>query len=495
VAVAVLLAGAFWLAPGMMPVAGLVSRAQHVSTLAILPLVNLSGDVQQDFLADGMTEALIADLSRLPGVKVISRTSVMQYKLMRKPMREIARELHADVLLEGALMLEGEKVRITTTLVRGTDERNLWTESHNGRVGELFDLQRRVGLAVAREIGARSRSRSAPRSAPVKEQSQVSYLKGASYAGQWRLDDAIASFRKSIEVDSTNAAAHASLARAYYFRAFFGEVSSQEAFSQMRDGARAALALDPELGEAYGVMALVNTHFDYDWASAEKNFAKALALSPSNAQVHHDYAHFLLAMGRGPESVEESRRSLGLDPANSMLTSCLGWHSLFRQRFDESLQHAAEAQRMMPSFWALIVQGWAESGKGFRTEAVQSMRDAVILAPDLGLTQGALANALAKNGQTREARAILAHMVAQSRDGYIPAYDLALVYAGLGENDNAFEWLAKAIAERSVFVVHLTWDARLQPLHSDRRFGELIARLAIPGGTAPAKSSKAMGSL
>ena len=475
-----------WLARDMPWVGALLHLGPSVKTLAVLPLVNLSGDVQQEFFADGLTAALIADLTQLPGVKVISRTSVMQYKLMKKPMRDIARELHADALLEGTLMREGEQVRITATLVRGSDEQSLWTKAFDGQAGQLFELQRTIGADVAREIGARFSPGANAKRRSVKPESQQAYLKGSYYAGQSRLEEAIASFMRAVEVDPSNAPAYAAMSRAYYFRAFFGQVAPQEAFSQMRRAAAAALAEDATLGEAHGLMALVNTHFDYDWPAAEKHFAQALALSPSNAQVHHDYAHFLLAMGRGAESVEESRRAVELDPANPMLTACLGWHSLFDARFDESLRQAAEAQRMMPSFWARIVQGWAEEGKGSSAKAVAAMRGAMELEPTLGFTQSALAYALARHGETREARALLAGLLAQSRLGYVSAYDIALVYTGLGDEDAAFEWLGKAIAERSMFVVHLAWDARLRPLHDDRRFRELLVRLAIPGQSAQA---------
>ncbi len=495
VVAAVLLLVTAWLARDTSLVAGLLSRGPRVSTLAVLPLANLSGDVQQEFFADGLTDALITDLSQLPGVKVISRTSIMQYKLMKKSIREIARELNADVLLEGSVMRDGDRVLITTRLVRGSDEENIWKNEYPGRINGLFDLQHAVGVDVAREIGARFATRSAPRVAAAKPESQQSYLKGVYYAGQGRLVEAIASYQKSVEVDPTNAAAYAALARAYYFRAFFGEIAPQEAFSQVRRAAGAALAQDSGLGEAHGLIALVNTHFDYDWAAAEKHFAEALVLSPSNAQVHHDYAHFLLAMGRRLESVEQSRRAVELDPANPMLTSCLGWHSLFDDRFDESLQQAVEAQRMMPSYWALVVQGWAQSGKGMRAASAQSMREAAALAPTLGFTQAALAHALARNGETREAREILSQLLAQSRLGYISGYDITIVYAGLGDIDKAFEWLGKAVAERSMFVVHVTWDARLQPLHSDPRFGELVERLAIPARMPPATGAKAVTSL
>jgi eukaryotic-like serine/threonine-protein kinase len=477
-----LLATAGWLARDSLPLIGLIEREAPYHTLAVLPLENLSGDMQQDFIADGLTEALITDLASLPGIRVISRTSVMQYKMMRKPISEIARELNADVLIEGSLMREGDRVRITATLVRGRDDRNLWTGSYDGRVGELFELQREIGFAVAREIGARFASGTATRRVAIKPESQQEYFKGAYFAAQWRLEEAIPSFQRAVEIDPANAQAYASLARAYYFRAMFGEIAPREAFGQMRRAATAAIEGDPQLGEAYGLLALVNTHFDFDWEAAEQNFARALQLGPSNAQVRHDYAHFLLAMGRGAESVEESRRAVQLDPANPMLTSCLGWHSLFDDRFDQSLDHAAEAQRMMPNFWAQVVQGWAHTGLGHFPEAVESMLDAVALVPDLAFAQAALAHALARDGRMGEARRVLAELLERSTQGYVPAYDVALVYAGLGENDRAFEWLGKAVAERSIFLVHLMWDARIQPLRADPRFAELIERLAIPSG-------------
>jgi eukaryotic-like serine/threonine-protein kinase len=457
------------------------AQVPRVQTIAVLPLANLSGDVQQEFVADGLTEALITDLSRLPGVRVIARTSVMQYKMMRKPIREIARELNADALIEGALMRQGDMYRITAKLVRGSDDQNLWTASYDGRAEQLLDLQREVGLAVAREIGARFRP-GAGTPTTAKPESQEAYLKGVAYAGQWRLEEAIASFQRAVEVDPTNAPAYASLARAFYFRTFFGEVAPLEAFSQMRRAAAAAIGQDPTLGEAYGLMALVNTHFDYDWGAAEENFRRALELSPSNAQVHHDYAHFLLAMGRRPESVTQSQRSVRLDPANAMLTACLGWHSLFDEQYDQALAHAGEAQKMMPSYWAQIVQGWAQASKGMHAEAIESMEDAAALAPELAFATAAYAQALAWGGRKDSSRKILDGMLVQASKGYVSAYDIALVYASLEDSDRAFEWLAKALAERSMFVVHLAWDARLGALRKDPRLADVVQRLGIPAG-------------
>jgi eukaryotic-like serine/threonine-protein kinase len=457
------------------------SDGHRIQNLAVLPLMNLSGDVQQEFVADGLTEGLITDLMRLRDVTVISRTSVMQYKLMRKPAPEVARELNVDAVVEASFTRQGSDLIITAGLVSGRDGRTLWRDIYRGPADSIFALQRRVSAAVAREIGARlAIGADQP---VVKSESVDQYLRGASFAAQWRLEEAQAAFQRAVEIDPVNAQAYAALARTHYFRAQFGEVAPQEAFSQMRRTAAAAIERDRELGEAYGLMALVNTHFDYDWTGAEDNFIRALQLSPSNAQVHHDYAHFLLAMGRGPESVESSRRAVQLDPTNSMLISCLGWHSLFNHQFNESLRHAGEAQRLMPSFWAQVIQGWAYTGMGNGDAAVESLRDAVDLDPDLAFTRAALAHALARRGELGEARELLRRLLSESRQGYVSAYDIALVYAGLGDNDNAFEWIAKAIAERSSFVVHLTWDSRLDSLRSDRRFSELVERLGLPAAT------------
>jgi eukaryotic-like serine/threonine-protein kinase len=458
------------------------SGGRHrIQKLAVLPLTNLSGDIQQEFIADGLTEGLITDLMRLRGVSVISRTSVMQYKMMRKPAPEVAQELNVDAVVEASFTREGDRIIITAGLVSGRDGRSIWRNTYVGMADSLFALQRQVSSAVAREIGARLAL--AADQPAIKSESVELYLRGASYAAQWRLEEALASLQRAVEVDPVNAQAYAALARAHYFRAQFGEVAPLEAFSQMRRAAAAAIAQDAELGEAYGLMALVNTHFDYDWSGAEENFIRALQLSPSNAQVHHDYAHFLLAMGRGAESVEASRRAVALDPTNSMLMSCLGWHSLFDNRFDESLRHAGEAQRMMPSFWAQVVQGWALTGLGDTEAALDAMRDAVELDPELAFTRAALAHALGRSGRTQEARQFLDELLTAARQGYVSAYDIALVYTGLGDSDSAFEWIAKAVAERSSFVVHLTWDARLEPLRADRRFAELVERLGIPSAT------------
>jgi serine/threonine-protein kinase len=461
-----------------------IGGGASIHTLAVLPLANISGDMGQDYFADGLTDALISGLSELGTLNVISRTSVMQYKMMKKPLPTIARELGADAVLEGSVVRDQDRVRISEKLIRASDQHPLWTHTYERPIGNALALESDIASAVAGEIGVRLVSNPGARVARVKPESQEAYLKGAYFAAQSRFAEATTEFQRAVDIDPTHAAAYSGLARAYYFRAFFGQVAPAEAFSQMKRAAARAIEYDPRSGEAHGLMALVNVHYDWDWAGAQRQFGQALALAPSNAQVHHDYAHFLLAVGRRAESVAETKRARQLDPANPMLTVCTGWHSLFDKQFDSASTYAAQAQMMMPSFWAEIVAGWAELGKGQIDSAVASMRMAASVTKGLPFANAALAHALAKSGRRAEAQQILDSLIQQSLRGYVSAYDIAIVYAGLGKNDEAIAWLRKALGERSMFVVHMTWDARLDDLRADPRFADLVKQLALPGTPA-----------
>jgi len=457
-------------------------NARAIRTLAVLPLANMSGDMSQDFFADGLTDALINGLSELDSVNVISRTSVMQYKMtkMPVPLPKIARDLGADAVMEGSLQLSHDSIRVREELIRVADQTRLWSGTYERPVGNALALESDIASAVAGEIGVKLANKPV-RTARVKPESQEAFLKGAYFAGQGRFGQATAEFQRAVEIDPSHTAAYSGLARAWYFRAFFGEVAPVEAFSQMQRAATSALRLDPQSGEAHGLMALVNVHYDWDWAAAQKQFAQALALAPNDAQVHHDYAHFLLAVGRRAESVAETKRARLLDPANPMLTVCTGWHSLFDKSFDEAGSYAAKGQMMMDSFWAEIVTGWADLGKNHPDSAVAAMRTAVKLSDGLPFAKAALAHALAKAGDKAGAQRILNSLLQQSLRGYVSAYDIAIVYAGLGKNDDAITWLRKAIGERSMFVVHMKWDSRLDGLRGDPRFAELANQLGNSG--------------
>jgi len=402
-----------------------------------------------------------------------------------KSLAQISRELHADVVMETSLARRADSIQVSATLVNPATQKHLWTHSYVKPMRDLFGLQQELVEAVVSALVGRVGSNVAaaavsPRT--VAPAAHESYLKGVYYQAHWRLPEAIAAFESAVELDSGFAEAYAGMARAYYFRAFFGDMSPTVAMGKMEFAAGRALENDSLLAEAHAQMALVKMLHEWNWPAAERSFRRALELSPGNAQIHHDYAHFLLALGRQHESLEETKQAEALDPANPMLISCVGWHSLFDSRYEQAKGYAVEADRMMPDFWAQVVLGWALLGEGKPDSALLALRQATRLTTS-AFASAALAQGLAVSGRTTEARRILRDLLARNEREYVSAYDIASIYAGLGQADEAFKWLRRAADERSTFMVHLAWDARFKGLHADPRYGELIEqRLGLPPG-------------
>jgi serine/threonine-protein kinase len=472
-------------------------------TLAVLPLENASGDPQYAYLADGLTDALIDDLVRIPGVRVISGTSVMRYAsaslagvamgAMPKPampptssggmnamgppktVAEIGRELHADIILKGRLTRANDSIRVSATLIKASTQEKLWTKEYVRDSRQLFTLQQDLKNDIARQVagGADGRNLNTRTGKEINPAANEAYLKGVYYQAHWKLPQAIASFERAVAIDSSDARAQAGLSRAYYFLAFFGDIPPGIAFGKMRRAASAALANDSLLAEAHAQIALVKMLQEWDWRGAEQEFRRAIELSPGDAQIHHDYAHFLLALGRQRESLDETAKAVELDPANPMLISCMGWHSLFDHKFDQAIRFAAEANALMPAEWASIVRGWALLGEGHPDSAVVAFAEGTRLSSGSFAT-AALANGLAMAGRTAESKQILDQLLTREQKEYVSPYDIATVYAGLGERDEAFRWLRRAADERSTFIVHLGWDSRFNKIRSDPRYRALI---------------------
>lgn len=474
-----------------------------LQTLAVLPLANASGDAEFAYLADGLTDALIADLVRVPGLRVISGTSVMRYataSLVGAPMggmgkaampsnasggmgtmgppktlAQIGRELHADLLVNGSLTRANDSVHVSATLVRAATQEKLWNGQYVRHVRELFALQQDLKTDIVRYVTRDAVGRNAKASAPrvVDPAANEAYLKGVYYQAHWKLPQAIEAFERAVAIDSSDSRAQAGLSRAHYFLAFFGDIPPGIAFARMRRAATAALAHDSLLAEAHGQMALVKMLQEWDWAGAEQEFRRALELSPNDAQIHHDYAHFLLALGRQRESLAETGKAVSLDPANPMLISCMGWHSLFDHQYQQAIKYAAEANALMPAEWASVVTGWALLGEGKPDSAVVAFAEGTRLSNG-AFAAAALANGLAVAGRTAESKEVLARLLGRERNEYVSPYDIATVYAGLGDRDQTFRWLRRAAEERSTFIVHLGWDSRFNNVRNDPRYRGLI---------------------
>ncbi len=495
------------------------------ATLAVLPLVYASSSPEHAYLAEGLTDALNGDLVATRGIRVISRTTMMRYAAMeggdmsggampdgdmsggampggampgpmgggmsvmgeeapaaggmgaRKSLREIARELKADILMQGSVNWDADSVSVAATLTRSEGLEQFWEGRIARHSRDLFALQRDLLSAVTAAIHRNAGGRAEPPAAPRRYDpaAHEAYLKGAYYQSHWRLVQASAAFELAVQLDPGHAPAQAGLARAYYFRAFFGELPPGLALAGMRRAAIAALERDSLLAEAHGQLALVRMLQEWDWDGAERSFRRALEISPGSAQIRHDYAHFLLGQGRQTESMEQTREAVALDPANPMLISCLGWHSLFDGTYGDAVRHATEANAMMPDHWAHVVLGWALLGQGKADSALASFREAYRLSGS-AFTQAALGHGLAVAGNSGEARQVLATLLRRVEDEYVSPYDIATVYAGLGDADGTFRWLRRAAEERSTFIVHLGWDSRFDRVRDDPRFAELLTQ-------------------
>ena len=512
-------------------------------TLAVLPIADASPDAEHAHLADGLTDAIIGELTRTNELRVISRASVMRYAgagngmpgpmtgttpgtmsggmadpgmagmpapaapgaagggapMMRamgpvKSLAEVGRELKADVVMQATLTRRTDSVRISAALVDPVTGRKLWEQVYERHLRDLFRLQQEITTAVAGVIGSEpgpGQVERAPPSRLANPDAHDAYLKAVYYQAHWRLPDAIAAFEKAIALDEGFAPAYAGMARAYYFSAFFGDMAPGVALGRMQFAAGMALERDSLLAEAHAQMALVKMLHEWNWAAAERMFQRALALSPNDAQIRHDYAHFLLALGRRQESLTQTEQAVALDPANPMLLSCMGWHSLFDRQHAQAMEYASEANRMMPDFWAQVVRGWAYMGEAKPDSAILALREATRLTPS-AFAAAALGHGLAASGHAAEARRILRELLARHEREYVSSYDIASIYAGLRERDEAFKWLRRAADERSTFFVHLGWDARFEGLRQDPRYHELLVeRLALPApGTTVAVVSR-----
>ncbi|HEV2150343.1 MAG TPA: BTAD domain-containing putative transcriptional regulator [Longimicrobiaceae bacterium] len=450
--------------------------------IAVLPLKNDTGDPGQEHFADAMTEALIAELAREDGLRVISRTSVMPYKDPgSRKLPEIARELNADLIVEGSVFRDGDRVRITAQLIRASSDEHVWAESHQGDIRDIFALQGRVARAVAGQIGVRSTARSGDlrggAAGPVGTAAYESYLRGRQTGGS----RSIQALQQAIALDPEFAPAYATLADRLALAGFFAALPPDSAFGGARRAALQALARDERSAEAHGALGIVLLHHDWNWTEAEKHFRRALALNPSNAYLRHMYAHQLLARGRTEESARESARAAELDPFNAAMIACSGWHGLADGQSGHAATESLRALRIQPeSFWPELILGWAYEQEGKYPEAIAAFKDAVSHSGGSSFALAAQAHAHAVAGEEPMARTILAELLRRSRTGYVSAYDLAAVYAGLRDDEEALRWLERAFAERSSFLVNLGWEPRFRRLHADPRFRSLARRIGVP---------------
>jgi TolB-like protein/Tfp pilus assembly protein PilF len=460
-----------------------------VHTLAVLPLQNLSGDPSQDYFADGLTEALTTDLARSETLQVISRSSSMAYKNSNKPLPVIARELHADAIIEGSVQRSGGRVRVTAQLIRAATDKHVWAAAFERDFKDILGLEDEVAASIAGQVQARMGGPiplplAAPRA--IAPEAYETYLKANSYLDQFDLQKSIDYYNQAIKLDPDYAPAYAHMARAYFFLGFFSALPPKQAWGKVKELALLATEKDDRLPEAHGSLALAKLHYDWDFAGADQEFKRALELNPSDADIRHDYAHYLMAMGRMVESKEQSKLAVELDPVDDGLTDCLCWHSFAARQYDDSIQMARTFLARVPDdMWEWVILGWDYEQKGVYDQAIASFNKAVELstknAPFLtSFCLAALGHAYAVAGRRRDADTVLQDLQERAKQSYVSPFDIALIYTAMGQKDTALTWMAKAVSERSTWLVYSKWEPRLDPLRSDSRFQELLRHLGLP---------------
>ncbi|HUJ39693.1 MAG TPA: protein kinase [Candidatus Acidoferrales bacterium] len=456
-----------------------------IRSLAVLPLENLSHDPEQDYFADGMTEELTADLGQIGALRVISRTSVMQYKGTRKTMPEIGRELNVDALIEGSVLRAGQRVRITAQLVRASPEQHLWAKSYEGDLGDVLSLQSSVAREIAGEIKVALSPQDQARlaaSRKVDPKAYEAYLQGRyAWANQNGADlrKSIEYYQQALSIDPNYAAAYAGLADTYSALSDF-YLPPREAMPKAAEAANKALQLDESLAEAHNALALIHFFYDWDWPGAEREFQRALELNPSFADAHHFYALFLACMGRHQESSTQIEQALQLAPfSGPAYVDAVNAYWLSRN-YDQAIALGKKGIAIDPQNAQLRLQlALAYATKGESAEAIaqgemgRKMDDSPIL-------YGFLGTVYASAGRRAEAEKVLSTLAGNLSHRYVCPYELGTISLGLGRKNEFFSWVEKAIEVRSVCMPFLLTDPRLDSVRSDPRYQQLLVRMKFP---------------
>jgi TolB-like protein/Flp pilus assembly protein TadD len=461
--------------------------AHPIQSLAVLPLESLSNDASQDYFADGMTDQLISDLGQISALRVISRTSVMGYKHVRKPLPQIAKELGVDAVVEGTVLRSGDNVRITAQLIDAASDKHLWSQSYEGEFRDALNLQNKVASAIADQIrvNLNAQEKTALNSARVVDPGAYeSYLKGRFFWNKRTasgLNVALAYFNQAIEDDPKYAEAYSGLADTY---ALLGDwqyavMPAKEALPKAKTAAMKAIELNEALGEAHNSLAFVLDGYDWDFEAGGREFRRAIELNPGYATAHHWYAWHLSLLGQHEEAIAEMRKAASLDPLSLMINTDLAELLLLAHRYDESIQQSRKAIEMDPNF-ALAHNQLAQAylAKNRVDEAVAESRKAVDLSGgDNPICVANLARAYAASGKKDEAEKLLAQLMKQSSATSSHATEIAMVYASLGQNDEAMKWLQKGYDER--FNPGVLLRPGFDSLRADARFQALLHRVGL----------------
>jgi len=460
--------------------------ASSIQSLAVLPLENLTGDPKQDYFADGMCDALITELSQIKRLRVISRTSVMQYKDKHESPAQIAQELGVDALVEGSVLRSDDRVRISAELVQPQTGQNLWAHSYERTVTDILALQSDVARDIVTQIQIQMTQPEQERLAKTRTvvpAAYDAYLQGNYYVAKRTgeaVTQAVADYRQAIQLDPTYAPSYAGLAGALTLAADYKDVPSSQVLPEAEAAAVKALQLDDNLAYAHAVLGQIRA-YRLEWPGVLDEFKRAIELNPGEANSHHWYGLALASAGRSDEAISEMKLAQELDPRSLIINANLSWVLYLAGTYDEAIAQAQKTVAMDSSF--AVAHGYlgqAYLARGDDAQALLELQQALTLSGNETSFKAELGNADAVAGKKPEALAILHELLEMSSRQYVSPLSIALVYVGLDQKDEAFRWLDKAYAERSVRLINIAVHPRFASLHSDPRFAALVRQIGLP---------------
>jgi TolB-like protein/Tfp pilus assembly protein PilF len=478
---------------GLLAVAYVTSRVlrgnaaqSKITSLAVLPLKNLSGDPTQEYLSDGMTDALIDRLSRIHDLRVISRTSVMRFKNPQISVREIAGKLNVDGIVEGSVMRQGNRIRVTAQLIRGATDEHFWSETYDRELRDVFAVQSELAQSIAKKVQVTATGKEHQRliaARSVAPEVYESYLKGRfaydKSNGRAGLEESIGYFDHAIEMDPTFAPAYVGRANAFStLGTVFVGAPAEETRPKVISAARKAMELDPDLAEAHVLLANVQQE-QWHWADAEAEYRRALELNPNDADAHAGLALWMLCRGRTDEALAWAQRGRELDPL-AVSGASIAWILFQSRRYQDAVRELRSALAVQPDdASALSDLGFTLVANNQAGDAVPILEKAISLSNGSPAATGVLVRAYFHSGRRVDALRLLAELQKRKKAGYVPAGAFVNAYLGLGDNEQAFVWLEQAFKEQSNILQFLKVHPFFDPLRADPRFADLVHRVGL----------------
>jgi serine/threonine-protein kinase len=465
------------------------SRALNgsINSVAILPFVNLSNDPNTEYLSDGISESLINQLSQLPQLKVIARSSSFKYKGKGVEPEDVAKALGVRAVVTGRVERRGDELIISAELMDAREGTQVWGDQYDRKVSDLLSVQRQIVTEISNKLrlklSGESQKQIDKHSAGNADSYEL-YLKGRYALNTVKtpgIKEALVYFQRAIEKDSRNGPAYAGLAECYTLLSLGGTTSyipPKEGIPKAKDAALKAVEVDDTLAEAHTSLGLIALSFEWDWSAAEREFKRAIALNPNYVNAYHWYSHYLITVGRFDESLTESQRALALDPLDVAMNFHLGYHFFIARQYDLAIAQLQKTLVMdQNSAETRGILGSAYEQKGRFDEAIAELQKSIDLGGDD--LRGSIGHVYAISGKRGEAEKLLSQLQEEAKQKDVSSYSIAVIYAGLGEKDQAFAFLEKAFAGRDSNIVNIKVDPEFDNLRSDPRFSNLLQRMRL----------------